>query len=287
VALPGTPGGMPIDWFEEAVRDNVIDQVIIAECERASEHAEKLLARLMRLAVTVTIIPDAAGRHARVRSVGSIGMLPAVELACRPLTPAQTALKRAEDLLFTCLLGLVLIPLAVVITLAIKIESPGPVLFGQWRKGYHDRAFKLWKFRTMYHHARDEHSVMQTSRHDRRVTRIGRILRRLSLDELPQFINVLTGEMSIVGPRPHALGMTVLGLKMTEVLEDYAARHRLKPGITGWAQVNGCRGEVDSEEKLRRRVALDCHYIDHWSVGFDCWIILRTVARLPFDANAY
>ena len=178
-------------------------------------------------------------------------------------------------------------PVFVVIALAIKLDSSGPVLFGQLREGYHNRVFKIWKFRTMYHEARDERAVQQTSRHDRRVTRVGWLLRRLSLDELPQFINVIRGEMSVVGPRPHALGMTSVGLPLTQVLEEYAARHRLKPGITGWAQVNGCRGEVDSHEKLRRRVSLDCYYIDHWSLSLDLWIILRTFALLLFDLDAY
>jgi polysaccharide biosynthesis protein PslA len=178
-------------------------------------------------------------------------------------------------------------PVFAVIALAIKIDSPGPVLFGQLREGYHNKVFKIWKFRTMYHEARDERATQQTSRNDRRVTRVGRVLRRLSLDEFPQFINVIRGEMSVVGPRPHALGMTSVGLPMAQVLEEYAARHRLKPGITGWAQINGCRGEVDSHEKLRRRVSFDCYYIDHWSLSLDLWIILRTLALLLFDSDAY
>jgi lipopolysaccharide/colanic/teichoic acid biosynthesis glycosyltransferase len=182
---------------------------------------------------------------------------------------------------------LVTAPLFLVITLAIKLDSSGPVLFGQMREGYHNKAFKVWKFRTMYHSARDERAVQQTSRNDPRVTRVGRILRRFSLDELPQIINVIRGEMSVVGPRPHALGMTSVGLPMREVLEEYAARLRLNPGITGWAQVNGCRGEVDSHEKLRRRVALDCYYIDNWSLSLDLWVIVRTMALLLFDGGAY
>jgi lipopolysaccharide/colanic/teichoic acid biosynthesis glycosyltransferase len=178
-------------------------------------------------------------------------------------------------------------PLFGIIAIAIKLDSPGPLLFGQMREGYHNKVFRLWKFRTMYHGCRDEGAVQQTSRNDRRVTRVGRVLRRFSLDELPQLINVIRGEMSIVGPRPHALGMTCAGLPMTQVLEGYAARLRLKPGITGWAQVNGCRGEVDSHEKLHRRVSLDCHYIDHWSLSLDLWIVLRTAVLLLFDRGAY
>lgn len=119
------------------------------------------------------------------------------------------------------------------------------------------------------------------------MTRVGHYLRRLSIDELPQLLNVIRGDMSVVGPRPHALGMTSLGLTMTQVLNDYSARHRLKPGITGWAQVNGCRGEMNSHDKLRRRVALDCFYIDNWSLWLDVWIVLRTISLIVINSDAY
>jgi exopolysaccharide biosynthesis polyprenyl glycosylphosphotransferase len=287
MGLPGTPGGVPIDQLDEAVCAGMIDRVIIANFEGAIEQSRVLLARLMRVAVDVTLIPDLTELQAPVLSVDRIGTLAAINLASRPLTAIEMALKRAEDLLLSGLIMLLTAPVFVVIALAIKLDSSGPVLFGQLREGYHNKAFKVWKFRTMYHEARDEWAVQQTSRNDRRVTRVGRILRRFSLDELPQLINVIRGEMSVVGPRPHALGMTSVGLPMTQVLEGYAARHRLKPGITGWAQVNGYRGEVDSHEKLRRRVSLDCYYIDHWSLSLDLWIIVRTLALLLFDSDAY
>jgi Undecaprenyl-phosphate glucose phosphotransferase len=287
MGIPGTPGGVPIDRLDEIVRAGMVDRVIIANFEGAIEQSRALLARLMRVAVDVTVIPDLAELQAPVLSVDRIGMLPAINLVSRPLTAIDVALKRAEDLFLSCLIMLSAAPVFVVIALAIKLDSSGPMLFGQLREGYHNKVFKLWKFRTMYHEVRDERAVQQTSRHDRRVTRVGHLLRRLSLDELPQVINVIRGEMSIVGPRPHALGMTSVGLPMTQVLEGYAARLRLKPGITGWAQVNGCRGEVDSHEKLRRRVSLDCYYIDHWSLSLDLWIIARTLALLLFDSDAY
>jgi polysaccharide biosynthesis protein PslA len=287
MALPGTPDGVPIDWIDDAVRAGMVDRVIIAKFEDAIEQSRALLVRLMQVAVDVTFIPDIAKLRAPVLRVDQIGMLPAIDLACRPLSSIQTLMKRAEDLLLGCLIIFLASPLLMVIALAIKLDSSGPVLFGQLREGYHNRVFKVWKFRTMYHETRDERAVQQTTRHDRRVTRVGRILRRLSLDELPQLFNVIWGDMSIVGPRPHALGMTSVGLPMTQVLEEYVARHRLKPGITGWAQINGCRGEVDSHEKLRRRVALDCHYIDHWSLSLDVWIVLRTLTLLLFDRDAY
>jgi exopolysaccharide biosynthesis polyprenyl glycosylphosphotransferase len=287
MGIPGTPGGVPIDRLDEVVRTGMVDRVIIANFEGAIEQSRALLARLMRVAVDVTLIPDLAELQAPVLSVDRIGMLAAIDLASRPLTAIEVALKRAEDLLLSCLIMLLTAPFFAVIALAIKLDSSGPVLFGQLREGYHNKVFKVWKFRTMYHEARDESAVQQTSRNDRRVTRVGRILRHFSLDELPQLLNVLRGEMSVVGPRPHALGMTSVGLPMTQVLEGYAARLRLKPGITGWAQVNNCRGEVDSHEKLRRRVSLDCYYIDHWSLSLDLWIIVRTVALLVFDSDAY
>jgi len=287
MTIPGTLDGAPIGWIDEAVRAGMVDRIIITKFEDAIEESRALLARLTQVAVDVTFIPDITKLHAPVLKVDQIGMLPALDLACRPLSAVQAMLKRAEDLFLGCLLVLLATPLLVIIACAIKLDSAGPVLFGQLREGYHNRVFKVWKFRTMYHEVRDEGAVQQTSRHDRRVTRVGRLLRRLSLDELPQLINVIQGNMSIVGPRPHALGMTSVGLPMTQVLEEYVARHRLKPGITGWAQVNGCRGEVASHEKLRRRVSLDCYYIDHWSLSLDLWIILRTLSLLLFDSGAY
>lgn len=287
MGIPGTPGGVPMDHLDMAVRDGMVDRVIISDYSGALEQTKALVARMMRLAVDVTLIPDLAELQAPVIGADRIGMLAAIGLASRPLTAIQLALKRAEDLLLGSIAIIVALPLLLIVAIAIKIDSSGPVLFGQFREGYHNRIFKVWKFRTMHHGMRDERSVQQTSRYDRRVTRVGRILRRLSLDELPQIINVLRGEMSIVGPRPHALGMTSAGKPMAQVLEDYAARQRLKPGITGWAQVSGCRGEIDSYEKLRRRVALDCYYIDNWSLALDLWIIARTFALLLFDRDAY
>lgn len=287
MAIPGTADGVSIDWVDDAVRGGVIDRVLIFKSEGLVEQLRPLLARLIQLSVDVTWVPDLAGLQMPVRKVDRIGMLPAIDLASRPLTPLQVTLKRAEDVFLSCLILLATAPVFALIALAIKLDSRGPVLFGQLREGYHNSVFKVWKFRTMYDAARDEGALKQTSRHDTRVTRVGRILRCLSLDELPQFINVIRGDMSVVGPRPHALGMTSVGLPMAQVLEQYASRHRLKPGITGWAQINGCRGEIDSHEKLRRRVSLDCYYIDNWSLALDFWIILRTFALLLFDPDAY
>jgi polysaccharide biosynthesis protein PslA len=287
VPLPGLAGAPSLGWVEDAVREGNVDRIIIGRFSGAMRQANMLLGRLAHMTVDVTLLPELDGLQAPLLHVDRIGMLPTVDLDYRPLTHVQAWSKRAEDLVIAGLLTILVAPLLLVVSIAIKLDSPGPVFFRQPRAGFNGRTFTVWKFRTMYAHARDDLAVRQTSRGDKRVTRIGRLLRRTSIDELPQLFNVIAGDMSIVGPRPHALGMTTVGLPLHEAIEDYAARHRLKPGITGWAQINGSRGEVDTLEKLQRRVALDCYYIERWSLVFDLWIIVRTAAMMLFDRDAY
>jgi Undecaprenyl-phosphate glucose phosphotransferase len=286
-ALPALGDVPALDWIEAHARSGAVDRVVLCADPAAMPRVNAVLTRLARLTIDVSILPDLGGLTAPVLKVDRIGTLPAVELDFRPLTRWQMMLKRAEDLVLAGLVTVFILPVLAVIAIAIKLDSPGPVLFRQPRAGFHDRVFNLWKFRTMHAHARDERAVHQTERNDPRVTRVGRILRRTSLDELPQLFNVLAGSMSIVGPRPHALGMTADGAALHDVIEDYSARHRLKPGITGWAQVNGCRGEIRTHEKLRRRVALDCYYIENWSLRLDLWIMARTAAKILNDSDAY
>ena len=191
--------------------------------------------------------------------------------------------------LFGCcsLLLLMLAPLMLLIALAIKLDSRGPVFFRQTRYGFNNHLIRVWKFRTMYHHMTDVAGSVLTQRDDPRVTRVGRFLRRTSLDELPQLLNVVTGEMSLVGPRPHALQAKAGELLYQDVMHHYAARHRVKPGLTGWAQVHGWRGETDTPEKLTRRVEHDLYYIDHWSLLLDLQILLRTARVVLGDKNAF
>ena len=285
--LPGLAGGPSLDWIEESVRCGAVDRVVIADFGEAREETNTLLVRLSRLAIDVTLIPNFQGLFMPSMRVETIGLIPAVDVAIRPLSSGQALQKRIEDLCIAGLALLLLLPTFVLIALAIRLDSPGPVFFRQKRVGFHDSTFRVWKFRTMHHHLRDDGSVRQTSRGDPRVTRVGRLLRRTSLDELPQILNVLGGDMSIVGPRPHALQMTLGAVPLHETVEEYASRHRIKPGITGWAQVNGCRGEIATEAKLRQRIELDRYYIENWSLALDAWIILRTVALLVFDTDAY
>jgi Undecaprenyl-phosphate glucose phosphotransferase len=285
--IPGVSGGPSLAFVEAAIRSGSIDRVFVAGFDEQVAETNTLLGRLAQLAVDVTLLPNFQGLRAPSLRVASIGMLPAVDVACRPLSPVQAAIKRTEDLVLGGVILLLAAPVMLLIALMVKLDSRGPVFFRQTRLGFHDKAFDVWKFRTMYPDVEDGGVLRQTSRDDDRVTRIGRILRRTSLDELPQLFNVLSGKMSIVGPRPHATTMTTAGLPLHAALEGYSSRHRIKPGITGWAQVNGCRGEVNTGGKLQQRVKLDCYYIDNWSIALDAWIILRTIRLVVFDKDAY
>ena len=197
--------------------------------------------------------------------------LPVIDLNSPPVSGITGTLKSGFDRVFAAAALLGLSPLLLLIALLVKLTSPGPVLFCQTRLGMDGRAFQVYKFRTMRLHA--DHGVTQAVPGDARVTRIGRMLRRTSLDELPQFFNVLRGDMSVVGPRPHAIEHNEL---YKELIDRYMLRHRVKPGITGWAQINGLRGQTDTVEKMRRRIEFDIYYIQHWSFRLDLLIILRT-----------
>ena len=184
-------------------------------------------------------------------------------------------------------LGLVVaVPVMAVIALAVKLDSRGPVLFRQRRYGFNNEPITVLKFRTMRVEATDPDSVRQVQAQDPRVTRVGRFLRRTSLDELPQLFNVWAGEMSMVGPRPHAIGMKTAGEESSRLVAEYAWRHRMKPGLTGWAQINGSRGPVDTEAAVRKRVALDLDYIERQSLVLDLYVMLMTVPRLLGDGAA-
>ena len=256
-------------------------------------HAAMLDAWVATGAVTMVVVPaDLDERHLRAVSArlcdteihlkaafltGLHGeALPMSDVLPPPVSGVRWAVKRGFDL--TVALGLlaVLAPLLLLIAAAIRRESPGPALFRQWRFGQGSRAVLIYKFRTMRSEAGDVRGAERTLARDPRVTRLGRILRRLSLDELPQLFNVVRGEMSLVGPRPHATHMQVEGRLYHDAVDTYRARHRVLPGITGWAQVNGSRGEVDTLEKAHSRVRLDLWYIANWSPVLDLWILVRT-----------
>jgi exopolysaccharide biosynthesis polyprenyl glycosylphosphotransferase len=200
------------------------------------------------------------------------------------LSPLALANKDIFDRVFAALALVALAPLMLVIAAAVKLSSRGPVLFTQRRKGADGRVFRIFKFRSMSVHAPDEGLLQQATRNDPRVTRVGAFLRRTSFDELPQFFNVLIGDMSIVGPRPHAIEHDAL---YQTVVDDYIQRYRIKPGITGWAQVNGFRGETDRIEKMQGRVDHDLYYLRNWSFALDMRILFATVIKGLTHSNAY
>ena len=175
----------------------------------------------------------------------------------------------------------------VVIAVLIRLESQGPVLFRQRRHGYNNKPIQVLKFRSMYNDQCDPTAVKAVRRADTRVTKIGRVIRRASIDELPQFFNVLRGELSLVGPRPHAMAARTGDIIYDQVTEAYSARHKVKPGVTGWAQINGWRGEMNSSEKIRARVEHDLYYIENWSLWLDFKIMVMTPWSLVTTKNAY
>jgi Undecaprenyl-phosphate glucose phosphotransferase len=262
------------------------DLVIIALPEAASRRIAGILHRMSGMAVDIRLAPDTARFYRPDARVSSIGGLPFLHLRDKPISGLAAAAKRAEDLLIGLPLLCLAAPLMLLVALAIRLDSPGPVLFVQPRLGFNNRIIRVRKFRTMHGSQTDEHGRRQAVRGDPRVTRLGRLLRRTSLDELPQLLNVVGGSMSLVGPRPHALGTAAAGLPFEAAAADYEARHRVKPGITGWAQVRGWRGETDTVEKLRRRVEHDLHYIAHWSLWFDLRILVLTLGTV-FRGDAY
>jgi undecaprenyl-phosphate galactose phosphotransferase/putative colanic acid biosynthesis UDP-glucose lipid carrier transferase len=206
-----------------------------------------------------------------------------VEIQRSPLTVTEQLQKRLCDVAVASVALLALAPLLIMTAVAIKLDSTGPVIFRQRRNGFNGRPFVIFKFRSM-NVMEDGPDVEQATRADDRVTRIGRILRRVSIDELPQLWNVIRGEMSLVGPRPHALAHDD---KYSELIGNYAFRHHMKPGITGWAQINGYRGETVEVEQMQRRVEHDLWYIDNWSVSLDFAILLRTCFEVTRGKMAY
>jgi Undecaprenyl-phosphate glucose phosphotransferase len=232
---------------------------------------------------TIHLAPDHAPAWTWNPVVARVGQMHTIRLSRAPLTLRDRALKRAFDFVVASTLLVLLAPVFAAIALCIKLDSPGPVMFRQRRHGFNQREFRVFKFRTMTT-LEDGAVIRQATRGDRRVTRVGRILRATNLDELPQLLNVILGNMSLVGPRPHAIAHNN---EYEEQIRLYARRHNVKPGITGWAQVNGYRGETNSIEKMYRRVEHDLYYIDHWSLIFDVKIMIMTVFSARSYRNAY
>ena len=259
------------------------DDILIALPISQSERIQSVVDAFKVLPASVQLGADLLlKRYPALRTLRTGGSA-SLELVREPLTPVEQLAKRAFDVLVASTALVVLSPLLVAVAIAIKWTSPGPVLFRQDRHAYNRERFRIFKFRTMLVGS-DRGAFEQAKRDDRRFTPIGAFLRRSSIDELPQLLNVLIGDMSIVGPRPHAIAHDN---DFENRIDLYARRHNIKPGITGWAQVNGFRGETDTEEKMRGRVEHDLAYLDHWSLVFDIKIIVMTALSLKAHRNAH
>jgi Undecaprenyl-phosphate glucose phosphotransferase len=289
--IPGVQDGVRVrgtvrDLLERS-REEQIDLIVIALPLSAVSRISNILDQIGSAVADLCLTTDFVGFRYRSSQISSVGSNPVVLLEERPLKDWRAARKSAFDIVIGSLMLVILSPLLALIALAIRLDSPGPVLFRQPRLGFNNRLFTCYKFRTMHHGMTDLLGDKQATRGDSRVTRLGKWLRALSLDELPQLLNVLKGDMSVVGPRPHPPNTKAADKLFSDVVAKYAFRHRVKPGITGWAQVNGWRGETKTVEQIENRVACDLAYIENWSVWFDLRIMMLTVTREILSSHAF
>ena len=275
-----------LDALFAFVRQERVDQVIITLPQNAATRRLACLEKLRGLPIHVRLCPDLSALETSPRGITDLAGLPLLKVYDRPLAGWPGLVKRLEDQLLAGCLLVLLGPLMLMTALAIRLESRGPALYRQERYGFDNRPIRVLKFRTMFVERCDppDGAVTPAKRRDPRVTPLGRILRSTSIDELPQLINVLRGEMSLVGPRPHASRQNE---QFANLIDGYLARHRVKPGITGWAQIHGLRGEVDTLAKMQERVRYDLFYIENWSLQLDLRIILRTFLVGFSHPNAY
>lgn len=266
-------------------RDGQVDEIILALSRDDILAHGRMIDRLRDLPIDVSLAPDISGTRIPMRlSADDRAGIPMLQVWQEPIPGWHRFAKIGVDYILALSLLVLLAPVLVIIAVAIRLDTPGPVLFRQRRIGFNNRVFEILKFRTMYHFDGQHGRVLQASRNDPRVTRVGWFLRRTSLDELPQLLNVLNGTMSLVGPRPHALNHND---DFSRAVKGYFIRHKVRPGITGWAQVNGLRGEIDTTERLRARVAHDTHYAENWSLLFDLRILVVTAVLVLFQRSAY
>ncbi len=276
-----------IEELSNFARSQRIDLIIVAIPLSAETRLLTILKRLWELPVDIRISGQSSSLKLNARAYTYIGKLPLLPVFDRPLKGWSLFLKEAMDRILAAIAIAALLPIMLAAALAVKLESKGPVIFKQRRYGFNNEPIEVFKFRSMYTDLCDATASKQVTRNDRRVTKVGRILRKSSLDELPQLFNVLLGQLSLVGPRPHATQAKAAEALYEKVVDGYFARHKVKPGITGWAQINGWRGETDTKEKLEQRVKHDLEYIDRWSLSFDLYIIAKTPFALLKTENAY
>jgi len=262
-----------------------VDRIVIAVDPNAQTRVREIIARLRVLPNDVSLVLDSGGEDGRVRALSRIADAQLAQVSGEPADVRRAVVKRLQDITVGWTALILGLPVMALVALAIKLDSPGPIFFRQRRHGFNNEEILVWKFRSMRQEAADFAAVQQVQAGDDRVTRVGRFIRKTSLDELPQLLNVIGGEMSLVGPRPHAVGMKTGQTESARLVAEYAHRHRMKPGMTGWAAINGSRGPVDSPELVRRRVALDIEYIERQSFWFDVYIMAMTIPCLLGDSE--
>jgi Undecaprenyl-phosphate glucose phosphotransferase len=286
-AVAGYPKLGNIDELVKFARNSRLDLLIVSLPVTAEKRLLQLLKKLWVLPVDIRLSAHSNQLRFRPRTYSYIGNVPFIDVTDKPIADWDRVKKWWFDKIAVGVALILLAPLMAAIALLIKLDSKGPVLFRQKRQGFNNELIEVYKFRSMYVDHADMDASRLVTKDDPRVTRVGRFLRKTSLDELPQFFNVLKGDLSLVGPRPHALKAKAEDKLYYDVVDGYFARHRVKPGVTGWAQISGWRGETDTAEKIQRRVEHDLYYIENWSVTFDLYICLMTPFALLRGENAY
>jgi putative colanic acid biosynthesis UDP-glucose lipid carrier transferase len=283
-AIEGVPVERDYARMLQLVRQRAIRELWLALPISKEKAIHRFVMDLKNDFVNIRFIPDVRSLTLFNQPMVDLLGVPAINLAASPITDLRVLPKRVFDRLFALAALTALSPVMLVIAVMVKVSSPGPVFFRQKRKGIDGNQFEIYKFRSMKMHKEEAGKITQATRRDPRITAVGAFLRRTSLDELPQFINVLRGEMSVVGPRPHALEHDDI---YKDLVKGYMHRYRIKPGITGWAQINGYRGETDRIEKMMGRVKLDLYYMQHWTFWLDIKIVVLTLWKGFAGSNAY
>src|SRR5664279_3492500 len=285
----GSPKLGKVDDIVEFARRTRIDLVLFALPISAETRILEMLKKLWVLPVDIRLSAHTNKLRFRPRAYSYLGKVPTLDDLEAPITDWDLVMKWMFDRIVGGIILLLALPVMALVALAIRLDSPGLVLFRQKRFGFNNERIDVFKFRSLYHDQADPLAAKVVTKNDSRVTRVGRFIRKTSLDELPQLFNVVfKGNLSLVGPRPHAVQGKLQSRLFDEAVDGYFARHRVKPGITGWAQINGWRGEIDNEEKIQKRVEFDLYYIENWSVLFDLFILLKTpLALMTENENAY
>jgi len=283
---PAVFANTDLDELEAFISDpgNALDEVWIAMDATDMNKQEAVIKVLQTCSLRVRYVPDLSMLALLNHLPSQVAGMTVIELNASPLAGPNTLIKAFFDKLIACAALVALAPVFALIAIVIKLDSPGPVFFVQKRHGWDGKVIEVLKFRTMDHTSTDSQNVQQAQVNDPRITAVGGFLRKTSLDELPQFVNVLRGDMSVVGPRPHPVA---LNERYFNRINAYMQRHTVKPGITGWAQIHGYRGETDTLEKMQRRIDYDLYYIEHWSLWLDIRIMALTLIKGWTGRNVY